>query len=320
MHRGFGIIDVDSAVEYIHQHYIDNVDYKKSAAYTLPKSNPFLGIGDIERDTFVSKANLEEYVLKNSGLSSIAEETNEAIREIEKYENGNDVFNYTTGSLYEYVSAETEIDDNDNFLKPNNSTGSGRWVKRQDFVKREDIPSIENIVTVDDDQEITGKKTFKGGIEMSSDEDSRIIGLLEPVQDTEPMRKKDIEVIDGGVVTSTKFFPLRHTSEDPVSPNYNAHEYEFVPNDGLYFNEPPTSFESLFDSSDINDPDIRGWNTSNVTNMGYMFFGATTFNQDLSQWCVPNFSSKPGSFDGNANAWTLPRPVWGTCPRGEDQL
>lgn len=65
----------------------------------------------------------------SGGLASIAEETNEAIREIEKYENGNDVFNFTTGSLYEYDSAETETDDNDNFLKPNNSTGSGRWVK-----------------------------------------------------------------------------------------------------------------------------------------------------------------------------------------------
>lgn len=62
MYRGFGIIDVDLAVEYIHQHYIDNKEYKKSAAYTLPKSNPFLGVDDIERDTFVSKANLEEYV------------------------------------------------------------------------------------------------------------------------------------------------------------------------------------------------------------------------------------------------------------------
>lgn len=79
MHRGFGIIDVDSAVEYIHQHYIDNVDYKKSAAYTLPKSNPFLGVDDIERDTFVSKANLEEYVARSSGNASLPQNISDAL-------------------------------------------------------------------------------------------------------------------------------------------------------------------------------------------------------------------------------------------------
>lgn len=60
--------------------------------------------------------------------------------------------------------------------------------------------------------------------------------------------------------------------------------------------------------------DISMWNVSNVTDMYQMFRGASTFNQDLSQWCVPNITSLPERFDQGAISWTLPRPVWGTCP------
>jgi len=142
----------------------------------------------------------------------------------------------------------------------------------------------------------------------------------------------------------SRYFPLRNTAVNPVSSSYIAHSYTFIPNDGLYFDNPPTSFSNMFnDSSTINDPDIGLWNTSNITNMDRMFAGAstfnadisgwdtskvtnmvgmfyyaTTFNQDLSQWCVPLILSTPKSFDLNANAWLLPKPVWGTCPRGEN--
>jgi hypothetical protein len=45
-----------------------------------------------------------------------------------------------------------------------------------------------------------------------------------------------------------------------------------------------------------------------------MFYYASAFNQDLSGWCVTNFTSEPGDFDDGATSWTLPQPVWGTCP------
>jgi len=54
--------------------------------------------------------------------------------------------------------------------------------------------------------------------------------------------------------------------------------------------------------------------TGNVVNMSAMFNDASEFNQDLSMWCVSNISSKPLDFDTNTPAWTLPKPVWGTCP------
>ena len=63
----------------------------------------------------------------------------------------------------------------------------------------------------------------------------------------------------------------------------------------------------------FNQP-LSNWNVSNVTGMVGMFYEASSFNQDLSLWCVSQIPSTPVDFDLNATNWTLPKPVWGTCP------
>lgn len=78
-----------------------------------------------------------------------------------------------------------------------------------------------------------------------------------------------------------------------------------------------TNMGSMFSNAVAFNQDISGWDVSNVTSMAEMFRNATSFNQDLSSWCVALITTMPTIFDGSASAWTLPRPVWGTCPRGE---
>ena len=77
-------------------------------------------------------------------------------------------------------------------------------------------------------------------------------------------------------------------------------------------------FEAWGDSNNssegFNPGNIANWDVSNVSNMVRMFDNNERFNADLSGWCVQNIPSKPANFDNGTTAWTLPKPVWGTCP------
>lgn len=74
------------------------------------------------------------------------------------------------------------------------------------------------------------------------------------------------------------------------------------------------SMESTFSANSSFNQDISNWNTENVLSMRTAFYNCTSFNQDLSSWCVTKIPVEPDYFDLLAESWTLPRPVWGTCP------
>lgn len=75
-----------------------------------------------------------------------------------------------------------------------------------------------------------------------------------------------------------------------------------------------TNMKRMFNGARSFNYPLENWNVENVTKMEDMFKNAETFNQSLSGWCVGNFSSTPSGFADGADAWTLPKPVWGTCP------
>jgi len=54
--------------------------------------------------------------------------------------------------------------------------------------------------------------------------------------------------------------------------------------------------------------------TSEITSMGYMFFNASSFNGDISSWCVTNITSEPSSFATGSALQNSFKLVRGTCP------
>ena len=81
-----------------------------------------------------------------------------------------------------------------------------------------------------------------------------------------------------------------------------------------------TDMSGAFSHTSTFNQDISKWDTSSVTDMSGLFYSASAFNQDLSKWCVTISTTEPSYFSSGATAWTLPQPVWGTCPRGENAI
>lgn len=54
---------------------------------------------------------------------------------------------------------------------------------------------------------------------------------------------------------------------------------------------------------------IESWNVSNVTNMGYMFSRAKSFNQPLDSWDTSNVTNMAGMF-GDATSFNQPLESW----------
>ena len=68
----------------------------------------------------------------------------------------------------------------------------------------------------------------------------------------------------------------------------------------------------------IRDRDISSWNVSNVTNMSYMFYSATSFDQPIGSWTISNVTTidafmsektnldySTTNYDNLLNGWAL---------------
>ena len=109
---------------------------------------------------------------------------------------------------------------------------------------------------------------------------------------------------DMATVVTTKVTDLSQIFRNKTTFNQNI---------GCWDTSSVTNMNNMFELATSFNQDISSWDTSSVTDMDYMFYSASAFNQDLSSWCVTNLTT-PTDFDSSATDWTLPKPVWGTCP------
>lgn len=71
--------------------------------------------------------------------------------------------------------------------------------------------------------------------------------------------------------------------------------------------------DSMFSgATNFNDPNINNWNTTKITDMRYMFNGATNFNQSLNNWNTANVLDMDHMFYGASN-FNQPLNNWNTA-------
>ncbi|WP_373519985.1 BspA family leucine-rich repeat surface protein [Aquiflexum sp.] len=131
-----------------------------------------------------------------------------------------------------------------------------------------------------------------------------------------------IEKWDVGNVKNMSFMFYRSNFDQPIGPwNVgNVIDFSAMFTESLFSQNienwnvsQASNMRFMFAGVRFNQP-IGSWDVKNVVNMDGMFEANPLFNQDLSKWCVTKIKSKPLFFDNKANSWTLPKPVWGTCP------
>ena len=72
-----------------------------------------------------------------------------------------------------------------------------------------------------------------------------------------------------------------------------------------------TNMTWLFEDTDSFNQDISGWDTSNVTNMSWMFSYASAFNQSLNSWNTSKVTNMAGMFRG-APVFNQSLSLWDT--------
>lgn len=123
------------------------------------------------------------------------------------------------------------------------------------------------------DESQTKSRTLLQGVEYKVTFDGTYSSMNSALGDDSASLAECLQAVDHwgmktGVTTAEKAF-------------YKATNLESVPEQ---IPETINTFDSMFAYTQINDSNLSSWNTTNVTNMSWMFYGATSFDQPLNDW------------------------------------
>lgn len=113
---------------------------------------------------------------------------------------------------------------------------------------------------------------------------------------------------ENNIVTPVHFNAITEfqTTGQPLTEFKKTHRFTSVP---AAIPSNMNSLAKMFWGATTFNQDISGWNTSNITNMEYFASEASSFNQDLSGWNVGGVGQFSATgFDNGAIAWVLPKP------------
>ncbi len=94
--------------------------------------------------------------------------------------------------------------------------------------------------------------------------------------------------------------------------NFSTYNYNYLPNlikVPDFFPSNITDMAYMFYSATSFNQPLNNWNVSNVTDMAYMFYNATLFNQPLNNWNVSNVTGMEGMFY-NASSFNQVLSMW----------
>jgi len=133
--------------------------------------------------------------------------------------------------------------------------------------------------------------------------------LVLTVTDNDGLTNSDSVVVKVGVLSPICDITTAITREDLIQKIGNGEDVTYVNTcaitdmshlfDATGYNNygSPYTTEAQINRVELFNQDISAWDTSNVTNMSYMFYGATAFNQDINGWDTSNVTKMTFMFD-----------------------
>lgn len=158
---------------------------------------------------------------------------------------------------------------------------------------------------IDEKGRLSNKEFIKEGLNKSDFEDDSAGGEVAYLTVTEEqlrqaVKDKSYAIEHEGVIYTFGYSEYNIDTSQITDLSWLFQHYGSAFNEdiGYWDTSSVTSMEGVFWGAELFNQDISGWNTSNVTSMRYMFYEAESFNNPLSDWDTSSVTNMGMMFFG----------------------